>query len=92
MRAELDRGEKYRRASVGAWPHLQQGLWARLGYREEWADERPNRNVRRFSFRSVGLTIHFGRDCATSSAWSTKCYMNMLPLYQPQLMQTEAVA
>jgi hypothetical protein len=31
-----------------------------LGYREEWADERPNRNVRRFSFRSVGLTIHFG--------------------------------
>ena len=26
------------------------------------------------------------------SAWSTKCYMNMRPLYQPQLMQTEAVA
>ena len=26
------------------------------------------------------------------TAWSTKCYMNMWPLYQPQLMQTEAVA
>jgi hypothetical protein len=26
------------------------------------------------------------------TAWSTKCYMNMRPLYQPQLMQTEAVA
>ena len=26
------------------------------------------------------------------TAWSTKCYMSMLPLYQPQLMQTEAVA
>jgi transposase len=26
------------------------------------------------------------------TAWSTKCYMNMRPLYQPQLMQTEVVA
>ena len=26
------------------------------------------------------------------AAWSAKCYMNMRPLYQPQLMQTEAVA
>ena len=26
------------------------------------------------------------------TAWSTKCYMNMRPLYQPQLMQTQAVA
>src|SRR3954471_17580049 len=26
------------------------------------------------------------------TAWSAKCYMNMRPLYQPQLMQTEAVA
>ena len=24
------------------------------------------------------------------TAWSTKCYMNMRPLYQPQLMQTES--
>ena len=26
------------------------------------------------------------------TAWSTKCYMNMRPLYHPQIMQTEAVA
>ena len=26
------------------------------------------------------------------TAWSTKRYMNMQPLYQPQVMQTEAVA
>ena len=26
------------------------------------------------------------------TAWSTKRYMNMRPLYQPQVMQTEAVA
>jgi putative transposase len=26
------------------------------------------------------------------TAWSTKGYMNMRPFYQPQLMQTEAVA
>ena len=27
-----------------------------------------------------------------STAWSTKRYMNMRPLYQPQVMQTGAVA
>ena len=26
------------------------------------------------------------------TAWSAKCYMNMRPLYQPQVQQTEAVA
>jgi hypothetical protein len=26
------------------------------------------------------------------TGWSTKCYMNVRSLYQPQLMQTEAVA
>src|SRR6478736_2788913 len=26
------------------------------------------------------------------TTWSAKCYMNMRPLYQPQVMQTEAVA
>ncbi len=26
------------------------------------------------------------------TAWSAKCYMNMRPLYQPQVLQTEAVA
>jgi hypothetical protein len=39
---------------------LQQGLWAWLGYQEEWDEERPNRNIRRFSFRSASMTIHFG--------------------------------
>jgi hypothetical protein len=29
---------------------------------------------------------------AEGTAWSAKCYMNMRPLYQPQVMQTEAVA
>jgi hypothetical protein len=54
--------------------HLQQGLWAWLGYREEWADERPNRGVRRFSFRSSGLTIHFG--------WKND-------LFKPQMFRAE---
>lgn len=26
------------------------------------------------------------------TAWSAKCYMNMRPLYQPRVLQTEAVA
>jgi hypothetical protein len=26
------------------------------------------------------------------TAWSAKCYMNMRPLYQPQVMQIETVA
>ena len=26
------------------------------------------------------------------TAWSAKCYMNMRPLYQQQIMQTDAVA
>ena len=26
------------------------------------------------------------------TAWSAKCYMNMRPLYQPQVSQTEVVA
>lgn len=26
------------------------------------------------------------------TAWSAKCYMNMRPLYQPHVFQTEAVA
>ena len=29
---------------------------------------------------------------ARMTAWSAKCYMNMRPLYQPQVVQTEAVA
>ena len=39
---------------------LESGLWAWLGYREEWEGERPAGRVRRFSFRSAGATVHFG--------------------------------
>jgi hypothetical protein len=39
---------------------LESGLWAWLGYREEWDSEPPAGRVRRFSFRSAALTIHFG--------------------------------
>lgn len=36
------------------------GLWAWIGYREEWGGEPPAGGTRRFSFGSAGLTIHFG--------------------------------
>ena len=39
---------------------LENGLWAWLGYREEWEGEKPAGPVRRYSFRSAGLTVHFG--------------------------------
>ena len=39
---------------------LENGLWAWLGYREEWEGEKPAGLVRRYSFRSAGLTVHFG--------------------------------
>lgn len=40
---------------------LQNGLlWAWLGFREEWEAEKSAGPTRRFSFRSAGLTIHFG--------------------------------
>jgi hypothetical protein len=62
------------RVPVAPLLHLQRGLWAWLGYREEWDDERPNRNVRRFSFRSAGMTIHFG--------WKAD-------LFKPQIFRAE---
>ena len=39
---------------------LGEGLWAWIGYREVWDGEPPAGRTRRFSFRSAGLTIHFG--------------------------------
>jgi hypothetical protein len=39
---------------------LQSGLWAWLSYREEWDSELPARRIKRFSFRSAGLTVYFG--------------------------------
>jgi hypothetical protein len=62
------------RVPVAPLLHLQRGLWAWLGYREEWDPERPSGNVRRFSFRSAGLTIHFG--------WKND-------LFKPQIFRVE---
>jgi hypothetical protein len=39
---------------------LESGLWAWLGYREEWDRAKPAGRVKRFSFRSAGLTVYFG--------------------------------
>ena len=39
---------------------LADGLWAWLGFREEWDADRSAGKTNRFSFRSVNLTIHFG--------------------------------
>ena len=39
---------------------LGSGLWAWLGYREEWEGVRPAGRIRRFLFRSAGVTVHFG--------------------------------
>ena len=49
-----------RRAPVAPFLHLSEGLWVWLGYHEEWQEEHRIGGVRRFSFRSVGLSIHFG--------------------------------
>ncbi len=39
---------------------LGEGLWAWIGYREEWGGALPGGGTRRLSFESAGLTIHFG--------------------------------
>lgn len=49
-----------RRVQVAPLTLLDQGLWAWLGYREEWDHDRPVGGRRQFSFRSAGMTIHFG--------------------------------
>ena len=49
-----------RRVHVAPLLDLGKGLWVWLGYREEWDEERRIRNIRRFSFRSVGLSIFIG--------------------------------
>ena len=67
---------------------------ARLGYREEWADEQTKPQCAPFLVSVSGAddTLRARLRYIVGTAWSTKCYMNMRPLYQPQLMQTEAVA
>lgn len=39
---------------------LHNGMWAWLGYREEWDSEPAAGKTQRFSFRSAGLSVHFG--------------------------------
>ena len=41
---------------------LKNGLWVWFGYHEEWNEEEQNRIIRKrkYSFRSVGLSIYFG--------------------------------
>ena len=53
---------------------IESGLWAWIGYREEWGSELPAGGNRLFSFRSAGLTIHFG-------------YRNIL--HKPQMFRAE---
>ena len=39
---------------------LGEGLWAWIGYREEWRGAAAAGRTRRFSFGFAGLTVHFG--------------------------------
>jgi hypothetical protein len=46
-----------------------------------------------FLDRQSCLNLAAARLChIAGTAWSTKCYMNMRPLYQPHVLQTVAVA
>ena len=65
-----------------------------------WQKIRTNKEIRRRT-RVVGA-FPDGQSCLNlaaarlryiaGTAWSAKCYMNMRPLYQPQVPQTGAVA
>lgn len=58
--SELISRNRGARSAVSPLLHLHRGLWAWLGYREEWDEEKPKGKHRQFSFRSAGITIHFG--------------------------------
>lgn len=55
--AERSRGP---RTPVARTLPLGNGLWAWVSYREEWDSARRAGRIKRFSFRSAGLTIYFG--------------------------------
>lgn len=58
---ELVHRNRGQRAQVAPFVQLQQSLWAWLSYREEW-DTLPSAGAtRRYSFRSLSLTVHFGQ-------------------------------
>ena len=59
-------------------------------------------NTEKYSRKNSIVAFPDGQSCLNlaaarlryiaGTAWSAKCYMNMRPLYQPQVQQTEAVA
>ena len=60
---ESEYAERHRgpgKTPVARTRRLGKGLWAWVSYHEEWDSARPAGKTRRFSFRSAGLTIHFG--------------------------------
>ena len=51
-----------------------EGIWAWLGFYQEWASEPTSGKTRRYSYRSTGLTIHLG-------------FRNIL--HKPQMLRAE---
>jgi hypothetical protein len=51
---------------------------------------RVNDQAVRCVLEAAGLEFIARLRYIAGSAWSAKCYMNMRPLYQPQVTQTEA--
>ena len=49
-----------RRVPVAPLVCLGRGIWVWLGYHEEWEGEGSDHGTLKYSFRSVGLSIHFG--------------------------------
>ena len=93
--ADLVEGSVYETLTYYAFPDIH---WQKI--RTNNPLERIMKEIRRRT-RVVGA-FPDGQSCLNlaaarlryiaGTAWSAKCYMNMRPLYQPQVMQTEAVA
>jgi putative transposase len=93
--ADLVEGSVYETLTYYAFPDIH---WQKI--RTNNPLERIMKEIRRRT-RVVGA-FPDGQSCLNlaaarlryiaGTAWSPKCYMNMRPLYKPQVMQTEAVA
>ena len=57
---ELIPRNRGRRVPVAPLVCLGHGLWVWLGYHEEWEGERSDHGTPKYSFKTVGLSIHFG--------------------------------
>jgi hypothetical protein len=75
------------RAGQGA--VVEADIWFNVALLPEFLRDKRNQQV--VGWLGGGLVVAVLRYIA-GTAWSAKCYMNMRPLYQPQVMQTEAVA